>query len=190
MARPKPKTRKPRPRKLAENSQGSARSRKRGRGPGKPFQPGVSGNPGGRPKALKELKERIQVRGDELVDELLRIALPALAAAAPVELGLGRMGRIVPPSHRERILAVKELLDRGYGRALLAVEVSGPGGGGVPIRPIEEMNSSERRDRMVELARKAGARAAGEVSAAVGAAVGQAAAEEDGGDDDAGAEGL
>jgi hypothetical protein len=31
-------------------------------------------------------------------------------------------------SHQARIAAAKELLDRGYGRATQAVEMSGPGG--------------------------------------------------------------
>lgn len=52
--------------KLAENSQGTAKTRKRrprkptngrGRGPGRPFPPGISGNPGGRPKSVKEVQE-------------------------------------------------------------------------------------------------------------------------------------
>jgi len=39
---------------MAQNSQQTA---KRRRGAGKPFQPGQSGNPGGRPKANDEVKE-------------------------------------------------------------------------------------------------------------------------------------
>src|SRR5919109_631123 len=85
---------------VAENSDGSASSGKRGRGPGRPFKPGQSGNPGGRPRALTELKERIQLRGADLVDHLL-----AIADETPKMKG----SRVVGPGHRERILAIKEL---------------------------------------------------------------------------------
>jgi hypothetical protein len=37
---------------MAENSEETAK-----RGPGRPFQPGQSGNPGGRPKGLREWRE-------------------------------------------------------------------------------------------------------------------------------------
>ena len=39
---------------MAENS---SAERKKRRGPGRPFKPGKSGNPGGRPKAITELRE-------------------------------------------------------------------------------------------------------------------------------------
>ena len=157
---------------LAQNSERSASSpRKKGRGPGRPFQPGQSGNPGGRPKVLKELKDRIQLRGLELVDLLFGIV-----DGLPVMKGRG----VVGPSHRERILAIKELMAYGYGRPVLAVEVSGPGGGPLESRDISLMNSAERRQRMRELAQKAGL--------AVATVADSAAADEEGDDDGEGSE--
>lgn len=168
----------PAPQKSAETPTSRAPKRKRRQGGkgkpfvkgqpdlplGKRFQPGQSGNPGGRPRALKELKERIQVRGDDLIDFLFEIAegLPE------------REGRtIVGPSHADRYHVIKELLDRGYGRTVQAIELSGPGGGAVETRDITQMNSSERRARLNELMAKAGA-----------GAVDEAAAEPEGGEDD------
>jgi hypothetical protein len=46
----------------------------RGRGPGRPFQPGQSGNPGGKPKKLEVLAASIREFDDELRDRLLKIA--------------------------------------------------------------------------------------------------------------------
>lgn len=120
--------------------------------PGRRYEPGQSGNPGGRPVALKELKDRIQRRGEDLIDHLLSIADGdnKLASGWPV----------AHPSHRERILAIKELMAYGYGRPVLAVEVSGPGGKPLETRDITEMNSAERARRLTELLVKAGAKVA------------------------------
>lgn len=55
---------------MAESSGGAPR----GRGPGRPFQPGQSGNPGGKPKKLEALAASIREYDDELRDKLLAIA--------------------------------------------------------------------------------------------------------------------
>jgi hypothetical protein len=64
--------------KLADNSQGSAKRKRprkpitgRGRGPGRPFPPGVSGNPGGRPKSVKEVQELASTYTVEAVQALV-----------------------------------------------------------------------------------------------------------------------
>lgn len=56
---------------MADNS---ADAPKRRNGPGRPFQPGQSGNPGGAPKRLAELSASIREFDNELRDRLLRIA--------------------------------------------------------------------------------------------------------------------
>jgi hypothetical protein len=141
---------------MAENSKETA-TKKRGRGPGKVFKPGQSGNPGGRPKLLKELKDKIQLRGDELVEKLFSIAVDP-----PKVRKTGRKVFIDGPSARERVMAIEKLLAYAYGRPVLAVEVSGPGGGPVQTRDIDKLTSAERAKRLVELMVKAGARVVAE----------------------------
>lgn len=120
----------------------------------KPYPEGVSGNPGGRPKMLKELKERIQEGGSELVEKLFSIALDP-----PKVSRINRRTIVDGPNYRERVMAIEKLLAYGYGRPVLAVEVSGPGGGPLETRDIDKLTSTERAKRLVELLVKAGARA-------------------------------
>ena len=47
---------------MAGNSDGAAK-----RGPGRPFQPGESGNPAGRPKVAEEFRARARRATDEMV---------------------------------------------------------------------------------------------------------------------------
>jgi hypothetical protein len=63
---------------------------------GRPFQPGQSGNPGGRPRVIAELRELARAHAPEAVAELARLAKDAKSETA-------------------RIAAIKELLDRAYG---------------------------------------------------------------------------
>ena len=70
----------------------------------KPFTPGQSGNPGGKTTEIAWLRE-----------EARRLAARSLAALADVlETGSGS----------ERVRAARELLDRGYGKSVQAVEAS------------------------------------------------------------------
>jgi hypothetical protein len=68
------------------------------------FEPGVSGNPGGRPKS-KELRTLCRTYSVAAVEELARLAMNAK----------GEMTRVI---------AIRELLDRGHGRPMQALEVA------------------------------------------------------------------
>ena len=116
---------------------------------GKRFEPGASGNPGGRPRANKECQDLIRARGFDLVNTLFEIV---------DELPERRGRSIVGPSHRDRVLAVKELRDWGFGRPKQSVEISGPGGRPIEHRPIEEMTSAEREQEIDRLLAEGGDR--------------------------------
>ena len=67
------------------------------------FEKGKSGNPGGRPKAITEIRELAREHGPWAITRLR-------------ELAEGGDGKVA-------VAAVRELLDRGYGRPVQAVEV-------------------------------------------------------------------
>jgi len=90
--------------KLAENS---TAERKRGRGPGRPFQKGQSGNPGGRPREEREVVEALRKKGLELVDALLKLALR---------------------KKNPNVKAIEIAFERAYGKARTLVELSGRDG--------------------------------------------------------------
>lgn len=81
---------------MAENSTISAKRR----GPGRPFRPGQSGNPGGRPLGLAERARRATRDGATTV----RFMASVLA------------GKVDGASVRDRIMAATWLCDRGYGK--------------------------------------------------------------------------
>jgi hypothetical protein len=68
------------------------------------FKPGQSGNPGGRPKS-KELRDLCRTYTADAVKMLAKIALK----------GKGEMTRVI---------AIRELLDRSWGRPMQALEVA------------------------------------------------------------------
>lgn len=79
-----------------------------------PFKKGQSGNPGGRPAVLKDIRDLARVHTSE--------ALAALVAA------LARPG--------ERVAAASALLDRGYGKPAQALELAGKDGGPIQVEDI------------------------------------------------------
>src|ERR1700757_4023768 len=71
------------------------------------FPKGQSGNPGGRPKVLGEVQELARQHAPSVIAELARLALKAKNETA-------------------RIAAIRELLDRGYGRSRRSGEDAAP----------------------------------------------------------------
>lgn len=69
------------------------------RGPGKPFAKGQSGNPGGRPKEVAEVRELARDHTETAVNTLVSIMTNGEQPAAA------------------RVRASEVILDRGYGRA-------------------------------------------------------------------------
>lgn len=100
---------------MAQNTDKAAKKR---RGRGKPFQPGVSGNPGGRPKVLEEIKSLAREHSETAINTLAAIAGDPKANASA------------------RVAAANVLLDRGYGKPLQTVEAN--------INLIDRMTADEQ----------------------------------------------
>ncbi|KQO94643.1 DUF5681 domain-containing protein [Methylobacterium sp. Leaf91] len=73
------------------------------------FQPGQSGNPGGRPKASARVRDAARVHTEAALAVLVEIALEGESEAA-------------------RVAAANSILDRGYGKATQPVDGDGDGG--------------------------------------------------------------
>jgi len=74
-------------------------------GPGRPFQKGKSGNPGGRPRALAEIQHLAREQSEEAVKTLVEIMRNAKSETA-------------------RIHAADKILDRGWGKAAQSVSAT------------------------------------------------------------------
>ena len=70
---------------------------------GRQFKKGESGNPGGRPRVIAELRALARAHAPDAIKELARLAIKAKSEAT-------------------RVAAIRELLDRGYGKAQQIVE--------------------------------------------------------------------
>ena len=91
---------------MAENSKKPSSSKTIQR-PKHFFQPGVSGNPGGRPKGLREIKKLAQRKSKRAIEILGQIMEDE--TVKPVS----------------RIAAASIILDRGYGKATQEIRVEG-----------------------------------------------------------------
>lgn len=89
----------------------------------KPWKPGQSGNPSGRPKGLPGMATRCR----ELFDELGLPLFEKLLRGEPIEVTEERRGKVVKrmwyPTVGDRVEAAKWLADRGYGKAVQATKV-------------------------------------------------------------------
>jgi hypothetical protein len=117
---PQPKKPASKPKKEAKGVEIAESSASEPRVIGRPFQKGVSGNPGGLPKGLKELKA--------LAREYTTDAVKTLASIMNNE-------QEVPAA---RVAAAKELLDRGYGKSTQYVEAK--------VDIFENMSTDELRE--------------------------------------------
>ena len=88
------------------------------------FRKGQSGNPGGRPKVLGEVQELARQYAPKAIVELARLALKA-------------------KNETVRIAAIRELLDRGYGRPRQAMELSVPADNPLQLL-LDEIDVRER----------------------------------------------
>lgn len=98
------------------------------RKPGRPFAKGKSGNPGGRPKAMREVVETARKHTVTAINALARIA------------------KDPKQDPKARVAAATTILDRGWGKPVVAI--SGPNGG--PIE-LAAMPTPEVERRVIEL---------------------------------------
>ena len=115
---------------------------------------GQSGNPRGRARTPPELTEACR-----------RLSTDAITV-------LGTILRSKKHRPQDRIRAAEVLLDRGYGKATQAVELSGPEGGAIPvaITPWSDSDLAVLLERMARAGSLPVTGAAGEVAQAVDAA--------------------
>jgi hypothetical protein len=90
---------------------------------GKPFQKGRSGNPGGRPKVVAEVKELARAHTGEAIETLVSIMTNPKSAPAA------------------RVSAANSLLDRGYGKP--PQHITGEGGPRYVVRLPEPCKTAE-----------------------------------------------
>ena len=88
-----------------------------------PFEKGQSGNPGGRPKVIAEVKELARAHTGEAIKTLVSIMTNHKAAPAA------------------RVSAANALLDRGYGKPLQ--HITGEGGPSYVVRLPEPCKTAE-----------------------------------------------
>lgn len=103
----------------AENSNPTA--------PGRPFKPGQSGNPGGRPKGLAAQIRDATKDGQEIVEFYLQVF---------------RGNHDLSEKHQ--MDAASWLADRAYGKAVQALEHSGPEGGALTIEFVDRIIKAAR----------------------------------------------
>jgi Family of unknown function (DUF5681) len=92
---------------------------------GKPFQKGQSGNPGGRPKVVAEVKELARAHTGEAIKTLVSIMTNPKSAPAA------------------RVSAANSLLDRGYGKPPQHQHITGADGPQYVVRLPEPCKTAE-----------------------------------------------
>lgn len=89
-----------------------------------------------KPRAVDVLRERMEER----IDEVLAPLFDALTASRGIALTIkgGGMEIGYTPDHAARLAAVKELLDRAYGRPKQMTELTGADGEAIQIQALSE----------------------------------------------------
>ena len=87
---------------------------------GRKFQPGQSGNPGGRPRVVADIRELCQQEGGNSWQTIVAIRDDPKAPAAA------------------RLAAAMALWDRGYGKAIQRQELSGPDGAPIQVQQVPD----------------------------------------------------
>jgi hypothetical protein len=108
----------------AENSEETAKPTSRGR----PFQPGQSGNPGGRPKDVGIVRDLARAHTESAVLTLVAIMTNSQEKGAA------------------RVAAAQAILDRGWGKAVQALDVARSEGAPLKII-VEYANDSAAHER-------------------------------------------
>lgn len=99
---------------------------------GRPFQPGQSGNPNGRPKKLP-------------LTDVIREKLEAMKADGKVSNAEAIADKLIEMALGGSLEAMKELADRAEGKPKQRNELSGPDGGPIPLEVPGTRNEIERR---------------------------------------------
>jgi len=97
---------------------------------GKPFKKGQSGNPGGRPKVVAEVRELARAHTGEAIETLVSIMTNPKSASAA------------------RVSAANALLDRGYGKP--PQHITGEGGPRYVARLPEPCKTAEEWQASVQ----------------------------------------
>ena len=125
---------------LAKTSQSENRLNNRLQNTGRTrFKKGTSGNPGGRPQGLAFFIRENTKDGKELAEIMLQIARD--------------------PNHRERVKTIEWLADRGFGRSVTTLEISGKDGGPIQVehasaedimRELQALGALDARGRLIQ----------------------------------------
>ena len=123
--------------------------RKQG-GPGRPFKPGASGNPAGRPprpieqRAIEaNVRKLARQNGIEVAEKLVAL----MRGTVVVDVGDPENPKriVIPVAPPTQLAATVAILDRGYGRPGLAVELTGADRGPVQHQEVDALAMIQSR---------------------------------------------